>query len=254
MRWRRWQGRERASGRSEEAQHDAESWPRGAGRNLCREEQQRFMTSHMLDRNFHLRNRSGRGSGLQMGLVPWAAEMGLLAGFPGNPNGLWWTHKKPSGMGELRNARSDSCLPVCFPFPQQLLNLFQGHPPVLCQGLKFPGKFSTQLFLLKERDLTNTRKSIKKKKKSHRQAGVKLFFFAGMRFLCWHQEVKTHADVLPSGCAFSTAGSMLRWGEASFKPGRAVLWHCRGRRTAGSGKPLAAAGTWGKPCCLIQPK
>jgi len=33
-------------------------------------------------------------------------------------------------------------------------------------------------------------------------------------FLCRHQEVRSRADVLPSGRAFSTARSALRWREA----------------------------------------
>lgn len=114
MWWGRWQESERDSGRRREVQHDTGIWPRGAGRNLCREEQWVFVTSHIFDLNLSTLPRNTHRNGA------WAAEVGS----PGNRRGLW-AYKSSPGKGELRKSHSDSYLPVCFFFPCDFWTCFK---------------------------------------------------------------------------------------------------------------------------------
>lgn len=129
MWWGKWQERERDLERRRETQHDAGIWLRGAGGNVCREQQWGFVTSHVLDLNWNTLSRNQHRNGA------WAPEMGS----PGNTHGLW-TYKDSPGKGELRKSYSDSYLPICFCFPCEFWTCFKCILTLKWVGLKFPGK------------------------------------------------------------------------------------------------------------------
>lgn len=149
----------------------------------------------------------------------WAPEMSS----PGNFHVLQ-TYKNSPGKGELRKPHSDSYLPICFCFPCDFWTRFKCILTLKWMGLKFPGKFIRRNCGLEEGHQTITRKSIHFSATG--EQALETLVFPGTHFACWHQD--SHADVVPSGHAFNTAGSVFWWGRSVVNPGWAMLCHCRG--------------------------